>query len=105
MDRLRRDDKDSDAPGSLPVKVETPQGHDIGRIRADVDGDGAANRIPRAGGPGRARDGDRKGDGDRAELAGIEAVDLAARSRLGEGPGEGLAGRGAAAGVGVVARA
>jgi hypothetical protein len=38
-----------------------------------------------------AVDGDRLGDGDGAEAAGIEAVDLAVERGLGDGAGEGLA--------------
>ena len=52
-----------------------------------------------------AGDGDRLGDGHAAEAARIEDVDLAAGGGLRDGAREGLAGRGAAARVGVVADA
>jgi hypothetical protein len=46
-----------------------------------------------------AVDGQRFGDRDRAVTAGIETVDLTAGGGLGNGPGKGLAGRGAAQGL------
>ncbi|MEI9886387.1 MAG: hypothetical protein WDN08_07760 [Rhizomicrobium sp.] len=49
-----------------------------------------------------AGDGHRLGDRDRAEAAGIERVDLAARSGLGNRAGESLARRRAAARIDVV---
>src|SRR5581483_2076099 len=64
----------------------------------------AAGREDRAQGPA-AIQGDRLGDGHRAEPAGIKAVDLAARGGLRDGAGKRLARRGAAARVDVVADA
>src|SRR5262249_48066250 len=43
------------------------------------------------------------GDRDRTETTRIQDIDLAAHLRLGDGAGKGLAGCGAAAGVGIVA--
>src|SRR5437867_3087165 len=90
---------DARTTGPLPIEVETTKGHDVGRGCIDDDGGDAGSRLQNAGRPGRAGDGDRKGDGDGAELAGIEAVDLAARARLRERSPEGRAWRDAAAGV------
>src|SRR5205807_3809381 len=102
MHRSGRLNDDSVAAGTLPVDVEPPQSHDIGR--GGVDDDAGATACQNAGGPGGAGNGERKGDADRAkvadrgEVAGIEAVDLASRSGLAsrEGALEGPARRGAA---------
>src|SRR5437868_5813454 len=88
----------------LSADVETTQDHHIGRGRGNIDGNVVGGVRSNPGGPGLAGDGDGKGNGGRTEVAGIEAVDLAARGRLvtREGSRERLAWRGAAAGGAVI---
>src|SRR5688500_17685118 len=72
---------------------------------AGVDGHaGAAGREDAALGS-TAVDGERLGDGDRAEAARVQHAEHASRGSLGDGPREGLARRGAAARIGIVANA
>ena len=92
------------APFVVPMDVEPAQIDDIVRGDVDVDSDGAAAGLHAADGP-LAVDGDGFADVHRAEPAGIETVDLAARRRLGERPGEGQARRCPRAGIAVVSHA
>src|SRR6266568_6406125 len=88
----------------LSADVETTQDHHIGRRRGNIDCDVVGGVRSNPSCPGLAGNGDGKGDGGRTEVAGIEAIDLAARGCLVvcQRSRESLAWRGAAAGVGVV---
>ena len=90
--------------GGLTPKMSRPRRKvDVGRGR-HVDGDAVAAGERAALGIG-AGDGHRLDDRHGAEAARIEAVDLAARGGLRDRAGEGLARRGAAARIDVVADA
>src|SRR5207237_1240526 len=86
------------------VEPNVTQGHDVGRLGGDVDSVGARDQGGRDL-AAAAVEGDRLRDGHGAEAAGIERVDLAAVRRLRDGARPGLARRGAAAWIGVVADA
>src|SRR6185369_588949 len=101
VQRLAGEEADAVQPGGEAVDVQTAQGHDVARARADDDPVRPRHHDSR--GDPFGGDGQRLGDGDGAETTRIEDVDLADGRRLREGACEGLAGGGAAARVGVVA--
>src|SRR5262249_22812962 len=102
-------DPDAVDAGIDAVEVDVAQTHGLAHVRGvetverDVDavGSGIEDRSKRF----VAIDGDRLGDGERPEAAGIETVDLAIDLGLRDRAGEGLAGCSAAAWIGVVANA
>jgi hypothetical protein len=84
-------------------EIKAAQHHDI--VHASIDNDAIAAADDDASLDVGAVDRHRLGDGHGAEAAGIDAVDLAAGGGLRNRSGEGLAGRRAAARIGVVADA
>ena len=100
-------DADSDQAGVDAVDIDVAQANGPSRVQRRVE---TVERDVDAVGPGVkdrsehlvAIDGDRLGDGHRAETAGIEAVDLSVEGGFGNGAGEGLAWRGAAARIGII---
>src|SRR4029078_11479443 len=94
---------DAGEAGAEPLDVEAAQHDGVGR--EGVDDDAVRPRAQHAGLEAFRADGDRLRDGDGAEAARIEDVDLAARGGLRDRAGERLARRGAAARVRIVADA
>src|SRR5262249_50962094 len=96
------DDVDADQSRPDPLDVEPAQGDD-GAGSVDVDAIGAGGQDPRQ--RMRTVDGNRLGDGDRAEAARIQTIDDAAGGGLRDRARERLARCRAAARIGVVAYA
>jgi len=85
---------DSDKTGGYSLDFDIPQGHVNARaVNIDAVRARSQNRAQRAG----AVDRDRFGNGDGAETARIDAVDLAVRGGFRDRAGKRLAGRRAAA--------
>ena len=97
-----RDDGDTAQASAQPFKVEPPENDYVGGIW-NVDNNAIGSRDEHAGLETFRRDGDRLGDRYGAEAARIENVDFSTGSGLGDGTGEGLTWRCAAAWIRVVA--
>src|SRR6185437_1562881 len=101
------EDPDADDAAVEALKIDVADVHGPPDVRCGKGIEGDVDGV-RSGDEDRAEylvaiDSDRLGDGDRAEAAGIDAVDLPVHSRLRNGAREGLAWRRPAARIGVIA--
>ena len=86
------------------VEDQSAQMDHVAGAGADDDAAGAGGGDHAGAADGVTEDGDRLGDGHRAEVAGIEHIDLAAGTGLRQRRGEGQAGRHARARIGIAAQ-
>ncbi len=97
------EEADAVEPGSGAIDADVAQAHDV--VGTSVHDHAVGAGIEHAAPDAAAVDGDRLGDGDPAEAARVEHGDRAAGRGLDDRAGEGLARRGAAARIDVVADA